>query len=247
MKKTAFSLFAFLLTSSLIVNPSFAETEETQVPSDVLEQVEEITSESEFFDLISLDELPEEVPVVHFDTLEDFEKALKELDEEQQRNSEAIEAIEIVEPEEISLSPVEQKTSKFSVQSEYVTTAATSTTTTTRYRAGWKPTWNPILTQVRPLYVTVDMKHTYTGSGSTKKFTRINSIKSYSPLSFPADWRQTAYNTSFYNSNKNVTVQLLGYHLLGVSIGGQSIGARVSDTLNYKYPIGGASTVIAYK
>lgn len=257
MKKTTFSLCTVLLTSSLIVNTGFAQTgettvsnevsEETPASSETLEKVEELANESESFDVISLDELPEGTPLLYFDTMEDFEKAIKELEEEQQ-TSETLETADVVESQGLPLSSFAQKTSNFSVQSDSLATAevsaaAAAKTTVTRQRVMWSATINPILTQVRPLYVTVDMKYTYTGTGSTRKFKNISSIKSTSPLTFPHDWKQTDFTKSFYNTNKAVTVKLIGHHLIGFSIGGQGVGARVSDTLKYKTPIGSTATV----
>lgn len=85
-----------------------------------------------------------------------------------------------------------------------------------------------------PFSMWIDFTYTYTGSGSSKKFTKITKIVSNSS-GFPSTWHQTTSISNFYDSNKGVSIKIQGYHLLGVAIGGQAVGAKFSDTYTKKY------------
>ncbi|MCY8275471.1 hypothetical protein, partial [Bacillus inaquosorum] len=73
-----------------------------------------------------------------------------------------------------------------------------------------------------------------TGSGKSKKFKKITSIKSDSS-SFPSSWHQSMSNSTFYDKNRGVKIHIKGSFLLGVNIGGQSVGAKFPDSYTKKY------------
>lgn len=90
---------------------------------------------------------------------------------------------------------------------------------------------------LKPGTITADITYTYAGSGKKKKFSRIKNVKSHSLLSFPVDWKQQTKTTNISSDKKRVRVKLQGYHLVGVSIGGQGVGARINDTISFNYYI----------
>lgn len=76
MKK---KLFLSLLVSMFIIG-----TFSTNVfaSSTIYDDLKGISDESEIFEIVSNDQLPEGTPIVEFDSVEDFEKALQELEQE---------------------------------------------------------------------------------------------------------------------------------------------------------------------
>lgn len=237
--------------------------------------MEKISNESESFDVVNLNEVPEDAPLIHFDTMEDFEKALKELEEEQKlieeaevvEEAEVIEEVEIIEDEETAQDQNSFPKTEAELIKEYYdsvktpkpvdlnpgtinigdTTTAAVKTTSVRHKVRWARTYNPLLIRVRPYYVTSNVKYSYTGTGSSKKYSSIKNVTSYSPFSFPHDWNQTDYNHSFYNLRKGVIIKLIGYHIIGVNVGGQAWGARVSDSLKYRTTVGSTAPATGTK
>lgn len=202
-------------------------SEVTKFSAEVLSEIEAITNNSESVELISVDELPKGTPFVNFDTIEDFEKAVKELDEENKN------------PQIVNID-----TEYTSLSNQMITTKAASTSSTTdRLEVLISKSWNALKAATQPTTVTVDVKYSYTGSGSTKAFSSINNVTSYS-LGFPTTWVQTDYNKSFYNFKKGVSLELLGYNVVGAVIAGQEIGAKVSDEITFNYNIGGEKNII---
>jgi hypothetical protein len=98
---------------------------------------------------------------------------------------------------------------------------------------------NPLHSLVNPTTVTVDLPYTYYINGTYKWFKSItaSSIKSYAD-GIPMNWVETSTPlTSISTDGKKVTITLIGYELLGVSIAGQPIGAKFSDTIKFTYNI----------
>jgi len=96
---------------------------------------------------------------------------------------------------------------------------------------------NPLKSITQPGSITVDLDYSYTGSGSNRSFTGINNISSHSLINFPVGWNQTTYSYNIYNNNNTVNVTLHGYNVIGINVGGQSIGANINDTINFDYDI----------
>ncbi|QTB23128.1 hypothetical protein J1907_03165 [Lysinibacillus sphaericus] len=230
MKKFALSLVLSLFAVGTLGNTAMASTEVIESPSKILSEVEEIANNSESIELINIDELPEGIPFVNFDTVEDFEKAVKEMD---------IEATQVTVNEN-----TESITQSNQLMGARVARAATSETTD-RLRVLVKASWNPIKAATQPAWVDVDLKYTYTGSGSSKTFSELKKVTSFS-LSFPTEWVQTEKNHSFYNFKKGISVELLGYNLLGAVIAGQPVGAKVKDEIKFNYVIDGSKELFGF-
>jgi len=195
-------------------------SEVTKHSAEVLSEIEAITNNSESVELISVDELPKGTPFVKFETIEDFEKAVKELD------------LENKTPQIVNID-----TEYMPLSNQMITKAATSSTTD-RLEVFIKKSWNALKAVTQPTTVTVDVKYSYTGYGSTKAFSSISNVTSFS-LGFPTSWVQTDYNKSFYNFKKGVSLELLGYNVVGAVIAGQEIGAKVADEITFNYNIDG--------
>jgi len=217
MKKLIYSI-AFFLTLSTVGNTAFA-SEDIKPSEEMLTEIGDIANNSKSVELIDVDELPNGTPFIYFDTVEDFENAIKELDEENKN-------IQVEINKENSL------------LNQSISTMAATKSTTDRLKVLLDKSINPLKNATQPVNVTVDLKYSYTGSGSTKQFSTITDIKSFS-LGVPTDWVQTDYNKSYYNSKKSVKIELLGYNVLGVVIKGQPIGAKISDEIIFSYTLGG--------
>ena len=223
MKKLILSLFLSLFAVSAIGSTVFASPEVNEASKEILPKIESIANNSDYIDLIDINELPEGAPVINFDTVEDFEQAIKEL-----------------ENEDTELNLYED-TESSSLSTPLITTMATSSTTD-RLEVWVKPSLNPIKSATQPVTVTVDLSYRYNGSGSSKTFSSITGVSSFS-LAFPTIWVQTGYSSFFYNFNKGVTIELLGYNRLGIVIGEQPIGAQVKDEITFSYALGGSKTL----
>ncbi len=217
MKKLILSLFLSLFAVSAIGSTVFASSDVNEASKEILLKIELIANNSDYIDLIDINELPEGAPVINFDTVEDFEQAIKEIENEDTESS--------------------------SLSTPLITTMATSSTTD-RLEVWVKPSSNPIKSATQPVTVTVDLSYRYNGSGSSKTFSSITGVSSFS-LNVPTSWVQTGYNSFFYNFNKGVTVELLGYNVVGMVIGGQPIGAKISDEITFSYALGGSKTIFA--
>ncbi|WP_342513361.1 hypothetical protein MKY34_00800 [Sporosarcina sp. FSL K6-1522] len=226
MKKLISSLVLSLFAVSTIGNTVFASSEDTQYSTEILTEIEDVANNSRSIELIDVDELPEGTPIVNFDTVEDFEKALKELDEENK---------------DLQVDVFED--TKYIFQSDqFITTFAGPLND--RITVFVKTSLNPLKAVTQPVRVTVDLKYTYTGSGSSKKFSNVSSVKSFSS-GFPTDWVQTSHNRSYFNSNKGVKIKLFGYNVVGAVIKGQPIGAKIADEITFSYTLGGSKNIFA--
>jgi hypothetical protein len=184
-------------------------------------EIQEYDEESTYFDRTNLSAVPVGTPVLNFDTVEEFEAAINQMEIDTLAEQQA----QLNEPAIIDEGTVNQ--------SGTITTFATTYNGVKSIK--WIPTsWNPLRQTILPFWMYIDFSFTYTGSGTSKKFSTIKSVKSYS-TGFPTSWHQTQSVTNLYDSDKGVSITVVGYHLLGVAIAGQTIGARFSDSFTKKY------------
>lgn len=209
------AIFVLSFTGSSVLASSSSTTDSSS--SEVLSEIEAIANDSDEIELVDADTLPKGTPAVNFDSIEEFEQAIKALEQER---SEAV----VVEDDGIPLA----QPGEFSIMASR----------TDRLKVFVKPSWNPLKSIAQPTSITVDLNYSYSG----KKFTKINRVSSFS-LGFPTDWIQTDVNKSFYSSKTGVSMELLGYHLVGANIKGQPIGAKVRDEITFKYKLGGTKTL----
>lgn len=79
----------------------------------------------------------------------------------------------------------------------------------------------------------VDFSYDYKTVNGRPQYTSITDISSYLTGISMTSWNQTSYSTSYsakYSTKDTCTAKVNGYYLLGVSIGGQPIGASRKDT-----------------
>lgn len=199
--------------------------------NDVKEEVLRISEKTDKFEVISTEELPEGTPTVNFDSIEEFEAAIADL----QDSSEETEVEEFFESDLLS-DNAEVKELSPSIASNQMVMAAVST----KYGEGrikWMVDkgWNPIKNQLYPPSMFIDFGYKYTGSGSSKKFSSITKITS-DCTGVATHWVQSTKGSStFYDSNRGVTIKIQGYHLLGLNIAGQSIGTKFPEVYTKKY------------
>lgn len=224
MKKLTLTLALSLFAVSAVGNTALASTEAIESPVKILTEIESVANNSESIELINVNELPVGTPTVNFDTVEDFEKAVRELDDEN-KDPQLVKATE-----DITLS------------NQLITPMAATSSTTDRLTVWVKPSLNPIKSATQPASVTCDLKYSYTGSGSSKTFSEILNASSFS-VGVPTSWVQVDFNKSFYSFKKGVSIELLGYNLVGVSVGGLEVGVQVRDEITFNYRIDGSKTV----
>lgn len=223
MKKigTLLALSTTLVLGSFSGTQAFAEENQTNSET-IKEQLSEIESQTDGLEIVDIDEVPEGTPTINFDSVEEFKQAVEEYKKAQEENKD--EAITEEVSEENNLE-----------QPKFVTMAATTTKnglSTIKWSTAER--WSYIYKLYYPSSMWIDFSYTYTGSGSTKKFTKIKSVSSQSG-NFPSSWHQTDKVTNFYDSNKGVSIKITGYYLLGVSVGGQSVGTHFKDNWTKKY------------
>lgn len=224
MKKLALSLAFSLFAVSAVGNTALASTEAVEPPVSILTEIESVANYSNSIELITVNELPVGTPIVNFDTVEDFEKAIKELDEDN-NDTQLVEDTEYI-----------------SLSNKFITPMAATSSTVDRLTVWVKPSANPLKSATQPVHLTVDLSYSYSGSGSTKTFSEIKDVSSFS-LGIPTAWHQTNFDSSFYNFKKGVSMILYGYNYIGVSVGGQPVGAKIKDEVTFNYHIDGSKTV----
>ncbi|MGG1594203.1 hypothetical protein [Terribacillus saccharophilus] len=214
--KIVLSLLVAVFVLCSTGNTVFASTSSTN-SSEVLSEIESLAHNSEEIELVDANTLPKGTPTINFESVEEFEQAVKALEQER------TEAVGVVDDGIPLMQPGE-----FSIMASR----------TDRLKVFVKPSWNPLKSIAQPTSITVDLGYSYSG----KKFTKINKVTSFS-LGFPTDWIQTSVNKSFYSSKTGVSMELLGYHLVGANIKGQPVGAKVRDEITFKYKLGGTKTL----
>ncbi|ASS72392.1 hypothetical protein [Bacillus atrophaeus] len=162
--------------------------------------------------------LPKGTPTIKFDNVEEFKKAVADYEKASKNKKQNV-----------------QEYNDNTTPTSYTFLAASSTKTGTK-RIRWSNAeslrWAYSVWLPHDMWI--DFKYTYTGSGKSKKFKKVTTIKSDSS-SFPSSWHQSMSNSSFYDKNRGVKIHIKGSFLLGVNIGGQSVGAKFPDSYTKKY------------
>lgn len=218
--KLILSLLSIIFVIGASSTTVFASNLETSVDHNTLTVVSDIVDQTESLELINVDELPVGTPFVEFDSIEEFEKAVTDLENENKE--------QFIESKEQFIGSNEPNTK--------INTLATTKSDTKVLTVMVNKSWNPLKASTQPASVTVDIGYSYTGSGTTKKFSSIKKVSSYS-FGFPTDWIQTSYSSPFSISNTRAKITINGYNLLGASIGGQPIGMKVKDKLTFNFDL----------
>ncbi|MEH7141596.1 hypothetical protein [Priestia megaterium] len=227
MKKigTLLALSTTLLLGSFSSTQAFAETNQTNSET-IKDQLNELESQTDGLEIVDSSELPEGTPTVNFDSVEEFKQAVEEYEKAQMENNN----------DEINSEMTENLSEENNLEQPKFVTMAASTTknglSTIKWMTAERVSY--LYKVYYPTFMWIDFSYTYTGSGSTKKFTKIKSVSSQSD-NIPSSWHQTDKATNFYDKNKGVSIKITGYYLLGVSIAGYNVGAHFSDSWTKKY------------
>lgn len=181
----------------------------------------ELSKQTEGLEFVDANTLPEGTTMINFENMDEFKKAVEEfqMSQEEVTNEES----SVIENLELS--------STFNLQT--ISTASVKEGTS---RIKWytSESIESVYKVWLPVSMWIDFSYTYTGSGSSKEFNRIKTVTSNSS-GFPSSWYQTSYSANIASNKKSVSIKIQGYHLLGVNIGGNSIGAKFSDSYTKKY------------
>ncbi len=234
MKKV---LLAVLCSTSLLFGQFNSEALAEDTTSVNLAEIESVVEQSPNIDMTTTEELPAGTEFLNFDSIEEFKEFTEEWDTMVELDSinEVITDYPTNDPVTTPIPPTPDPTDNMSnpYPGKYSPTGSSVKNGTSRIQ--WPPvSLNPLKSIILPLSWWIDFTYDYTGSGSSKKFSKIKIVKSAS-TGFPSGWHQSTYSTSFYDNNKGVKIKIQGYHLLGVNIAGQSIGAKFSDTATKSY------------
>ena len=184
----------------------------------------ELSQQFESLEIIDASELPKDTPTISFDSIDEFKNVIE--------NTQSI-TVETIEDanDEVGIT---SKLEGLPLSNSSFTTLATTKNgaSTIKWFTAEDPSY--VYKVWLPASMWIDFEYTYTGSGSTKKFSKIKKVVSESS-GVVSNWHQTTYAANFYDSNKGVSIKIQGYHLLGVNIAGQSIGAKFSDSYTKKY------------
>ena len=88
MKKIAFSFLIAIFAVTSLGNTVFASSKTAEPSKEILAEVEAIANSSDSLELFDVDELPKGTPMINFDTVEDFEKPVKEFEAQAQNDNE---------------------------------------------------------------------------------------------------------------------------------------------------------------
>jgi len=221
LKKVGIALvLSTVVAFGAIGTSASAATDQSQTEN-VKEEIQNFSAETDNLEVINKEDLPEGTPVINFDSVEDFKKAVKEM--------ETLKAEE--NTNEINIDSTDTSSSDLN---KIMMTAAATTKSGSATIKWYEISWNPINFKYdTQMYIDFDYK--YTGSGSKKKFSKVTDIQSGNG-GFPMNWNQSTKGTyNFYDSNRGVKISITGYYLLGVNVGGQTVGTKFHDSFTKSY------------
>lgn len=221
-----------ILTSIFLMLSSFATESFAVSNNDSVkrEEVIDALKEVDNFEVVSTSELPENTPMIEFDSVEDFKKMLDNFANEDGLLDNEVNNVEL----EDQFSLLDQKISTMAAKKKPKTKNGSA-------EIKWKQhTLNPLNFKY-DTKLWIHFTYAYTGSGKKKKFYKVNSIKSGNG-GFPMTWVQTSSTKNIYNSKESVSITIRGYFLIGLNIGGQTVGGRLTDSFNKKYHLNKKNT-----
>lgn len=218
MKKIFILLVLSLTLIFNLSSPLALATSEENVERDaIVEQLEDVVKRHKNLEMISIEELPEGTPIVSFDSVEEFEKALTEVEENKKLIDEEVIEIndELIENIPFANSLMATKSGSDEIK--------------------WhEHTWNPLNFKYdTDLWIHFNYK--YTGSKSNRNFVSVSNITSGNG-GFPMPWTQTTSSYNIINDKKAIEITILGYFTLGVKFGQYDAGFRFTDSFTKRYP-----------
>ncbi|WP_423407682.1 hypothetical protein AABM38_18365 [Heyndrickxia sp. MSNUG] len=215
-KKSIVGLLSVLLVFGALVSPvSAAKPDEKPTKEEVTEKIKEIIKQDENVELIDPSELPEGVPMLNFDSVEDFEAYVNEHRKNNEGKDDDHEkynpAMAVKEPgEHINNGG---KPSDFTTQSSSIGSI-------TWYDNNW---WE--LTIMRMTF-----NYSYYQAGGYNYFNGASNINSWSQNISPVNWNQTNKSYMIMDGNRTLQLKIAGYHLFGAQIMGFPLGFRAGDS-----------------
>ncbi|QWI17616.1 hypothetical protein EXW48_17305 [Bacillus wiedmannii] len=183
-----------------------ASAEEKVDQKATLEKVKEITKGTGV-EVLDSSEVPKGTNFVNFNSVEEFEKAVKEGMFQKENKS------PLLQNEQIILDPIEEKnpTGGFKPLASSVGSIGW---------ADYDNWWSNIIS------MRINFNYTYNLSNGQKRFTGVSNIKSFSSGISVTNWVQTNSTSSIIDGNRTIQISVNGYHLFGVSISGVPVGFK---------------------
>lgn len=226
MKKVLLSILSILFIFSTTNLTTYAESSNRNVSEQENEEIDsavlsDITDKYENLEVIDPSTLPKDSHYIEVENLEELDQLFSTIQDS------------FNESEEIEVT-YDNSTDLTIPNTQPIMLAAASTKNGSARITFIPWTVNPVHLVLLPLHMWIDFTYTYTGSGSTKKFSKIKVIKSNSN-GVPSSWHQTTGISNLYDSKKGVEIKIQGYHLLGVKVGEQDIGYKFTGTYTKKW------------
>lgn len=217
MKKGLFGFLSLLLVFGLFLPQVSASENNVEKEKVVTQKVKDLTKGTGI-EVIDPSELPEGTEFVNFDTVEDFEKAVKEYKKFQNQ----------VDKFDPSARDGQANSEQNGGKPTDIGINATATGSIKWNAYQW---WNPM----SPLNMTINFNYSYYYSSGYKWFTGVSNINSYSSPGFPTNWVQTNKTGSVIDGKRTLQITIKGYHLFGASIGGVPFGYKSPATYTKYY------------
>ncbi|PGL72073.1 hypothetical protein [Bacillus sp. AFS055030] len=236
-QKLSVALLAGLVAVGPMTSKTFAaEVNPTTTQEEIQQQVSDYFAENpDFLSYATDDELanlPPDAPVVEFGSFEEFKQTMDQFQTDVHSYESAME----FEPENIITEAEAPGTVSVypNIIGEGDKVAIKEIVWHPRDDFGF---WmDPIEETLLPWKMYMDINYSYTGSGSTKKFTKINGVKSGdTDILSISSWQQTDKVTSFYDSNRGVKATIYGDRICQASIFGVPVGFRYHEHFTKKY------------
>lgn len=219
MKKIFILLVLSLTLIFNLSSPLALATSEKNVERDeILEQLEDVVKRHKNLEMISIEELPEGTPIVSFDSVEEFEKALTEVEE----NKKLIGEEEVIEFNDELIENIPFANNLMAIKSG-------------SDQIKWhEQTWNPLNIKY-DTKLWIHFNYEYTGSKSNRNFVSVSNITSGNG-GYPMPWSQTTSSYNIINNKKAIEITIQGYFTLGLKIGDFDTGFKFTDSFTKRYP-----------
>lgn len=215
---------ALLLAAFFTSFENHALASELDNSEDLKKQVTDLFKDTDGINIIDINEVPKDTPIIEFDSIEEFEKSARAFQENIKNEIDNNEIFEISDQNLIkynsNISPMSQlRTNKVG-------------------RIKWHTAerWDYVYKLYMPSSMTIDLSFQTTGKGSTERISKINSIKSHSS-GIKSSWTQTNSASNISKNNLSVSITIIGYHTVGISIKGFTLGANFDDSWTKTYKL----------
>lgn len=229
MKKILFSILSLVLFATVL--PVVSVKAHFEDVDSVREEVLDLSSEVEGIEIIDSNQVPRGAHELSFNSIEDFEEFLKEIEIHQEN----------IHNGKVKLNNNEVL-GRLNIDNLYMPTRSTvrnGVHTLNFISVGFFKIW-------RPSYMNITVEYEYNhhnGRGATsKQFVSIKKISSYSN-DVLRSWTQTGSATNIARNKKSVDIDINGYHTLGLNIKGFPLGANINDSYSQTYTLPGLPAI----